>query len=164
MAHVLVERPRGRRLRRRRGDRAIQVLSSAGNRVGGHGSAIRTIGERSVRDPFWSRPESPEDKPWFSGAIEFLLKDVGLDAKNRKFLWPDAGPPHFDESVQLVRKRGLGLPEDQIEAFLMFSVEAPGGPDGYSYSRTADLDRSPSCGFARSRRARTSHAQLIKRA
>ena len=37
---------------------------------------------------FWSWPESPEGELWseMSDTLEVLLKDVGLDARERKFL------------------------------------------------------------------------------
>lgn len=89
----------------------------------------------------WSGPDAPEDELWFSDALDLLLEDVGLDAKKRKFLWPDAGPLDFDESVQLIRNRGLDFPEDKIGEFLMFWIEALYEPEGYSDSQMAELDR-----------------------
>src|SRR5215467_8106052 len=56
---------------------------------------------------FWSWPDSPEGELWFemSDTLEVLLKGVGLDAKERKFLWPDAARLDFDQSVRRINQQ-----------------------------------------------------------
>src|SRR5215469_17021056 len=41
---------------------------------------------------FWSWPDTPEGQQWIeiSDKLDVLLKDVGVDAEERKLIWPDA--------------------------------------------------------------------------
>jgi hypothetical protein len=68
---------------------------------------------------FWSWPESPEGELWseMSDTLEVLLKDVGLDARERKFLWPD-GRLDLDQSVRRI-KQYPDFPEQKIKEFLI---------------------------------------------
>jgi hypothetical protein len=108
-------------------------------------ASLLLIPEEHIREEtaFWSWPDSPEGDLWFdiSDALEVLLKDVGLDAKKRKFLWPDAGPLDFDKSVQLIKQQHPDFPEDKIAEFLIFWVEALYEPKGCSDSQMDELDR-----------------------
>jgi hypothetical protein len=62
-------------------------------------AALLQIPEEILREEiaFWSWPDSPEGE--MSDTLEVLLKDVGLDAKERKFVWPDAGRLDLDKSA-----------------------------------------------------------------
>jgi hypothetical protein len=70
---------------------------------------------------FWSWPDSPEGELWFemSDTLEVLLKDVGLDAKERKFLWPDAGRLDLDQSVRRISQQYQDFPKHKIKEFLI---------------------------------------------
>jgi hypothetical protein len=69
---------------------------------------------------FWSWPESPEGELWseMSDTLEVLLKDVGLDARERKFLWPD-GRLDLDQSVRRINQQYPDFPEQKIKEFLI---------------------------------------------
>jgi hypothetical protein len=71
---------------------------------------------------FWSWPDSPEGDLWFemSDTLEVLLKDEGLEARERKFLWPDAGRLDLDKSVRHINQQHPDFPEDKIMEFLIF--------------------------------------------
>ena len=91
---------------------------------------------------FWSWPDTPEGELWFemSDTLEVLLKDVGLDATERKFVWPD-GPLDLDKSVRRINQRYPDFPEDKITEFLTFWIQELYEPEGYSDSQMDKLDR-----------------------
>jgi hypothetical protein len=76
-------------------------------------AALLRIPEETLRQEiaFWSWPDSPEGELWFeiSDTLEVLLKDVGLDAKERKFLWPD-GRLDLDQSVRRINQQYPDFP------------------------------------------------------
>ena len=92
---------------------------------------------------FWSWPDSPEGELWFemSDTLEVLLKDVGLDAKERKFVWPDAGRLDLDKSVRRINQQYPEFPEDQITEFLVFWIRSLYVPEGCSDSQMEELER-----------------------
>jgi hypothetical protein len=73
--------------------------------------------------------------------LEVLLQDVGLDAKERKFLWPDTGPLVLNKSVRRINQQYLDFPEDKITEFLIFWIQALYEPEGYSDSQMDKLER-----------------------
>ena len=91
---------------------------------------------------FWSWPDTPEGELWFemSDTLEVLLKDVGLDATERKFVWPD-GPLDLDNSVRRINQQYPDFPEDKITEFLTFWIQELYEPEGYSDSQMDKLDR-----------------------
>jgi hypothetical protein len=52
----------------------------------------------------WSWSDTPHGDLWcdMSVTLEDVLKDVGLDAKERQFVWPDAGRFDLDKSVRRI--------------------------------------------------------------
>jgi hypothetical protein len=80
-------------------------------------AALLPIPEEILREEiaFWSWPDSPGGELWFeiSATLEVLLKDVGLDAKERKFLWPDAGCLDLDQSVRRISQQYEDFPKRQ---------------------------------------------------
>jgi hypothetical protein len=98
------------------------------------------IPEEFIREEmaFWSSSE-----PWceMCDTLEVLLKDVGLDAKERKFVWPDAGPLDLDKSVRRINKEYPEFPKDQITEFLVFWIRCLYVPEGCSDSQMEDLER-----------------------
>lgn len=91
---------------------------------------------------FWSWPDSPEGDLWFemSDTLEVLLKDVGLDARERKFLWPDAGRLDLDKSVRRINQQYPDFPEDKITEFLIFWIQSLYVPQSCSASQMDELD------------------------
>jgi hypothetical protein len=107
-------------------------------------AALLRIPEETLREEiaFWSWPDSPEGELWFemSDALEVLLKDVGLDAKERKFLWPD-GRFDLDQSVRRINQQYPDFPEQKIKEFLIHWIQALYVPEGYSESRMNKFER-----------------------
>jgi hypothetical protein len=104
-------------------------------------AALLPIPEQFLREEmsFWSWPNCDL---WFemSDALEVLLKNVGLDARERKFLWPDAGPLDLDKSVRRINQQHSNFPEDRITEFLIFWIQALYVPEGYSASQMDELE------------------------
>ena len=76
-----------------------------------------------------------------SDTLEVLLKDVGLDARERKFLWPDAGPLDLDKSVRRINQQYPNFPEQVIKEFLIDWFQELYVPEGYSESQMDELER-----------------------
>ena len=108
-------------------------------------AALLRIPEETLREEiaFWSWPDSSEGELWFemSDALEVLLKDVGLDAKERKFLWPDAGRLDLDQSVRRIGQQYQDFPKDKIKEFLIHWIQALYVPEGYSESQMNKFER-----------------------
>lgn len=92
---------------------------------------------------FWSWSDTPEGELWceMSDTLEVLLKDVGLDAKERKFVWPDAGRLDLDKSVRRIKQQYPQFPKDQITEFLVFWIQSLYVPEGCSDSQMDELER-----------------------
>jgi hypothetical protein len=87
--------------------------------------------------------DSPEGELWteISDAIEELLKDVQLDARLRRFIWPDAQRLDLDQSVQRTHKKYPEFPCHQIEEFLIDWIDMGYAPENYSQAQLDELDR-----------------------
>jgi hypothetical protein len=107
-------------------------------------AALLRIPEETLREEiaFWSWPDSPEGELWFeiSDTLEVLLKVVGLDAKERKFLWPD-GRLDLDQSVRRINQQYPDFPEQKIKEFLIHWIQALYVPEGYSESQMNKFER-----------------------
>ena len=91
----------------------------------------------------WSWSDTPHGDLWcdMSVTLEDVLKDVGLDAKERKFVWPDAGRLDLDKSVRRINQQYPEFPEDQITEFLVFWIRSLYVPEGCSDSQMEELER-----------------------
>ena len=91
----------------------------------------------------WSWSDTPHGHLWcdMSVTLEDVLKDVGLDAKERKFVWPDAGRLDLDKSVRRINQQYPDFPEDKIEEFLIDWIQTDYVPEGYSESQMDELER-----------------------
>jgi hypothetical protein len=112
----------------------------------------------------WTPKESLEDSifadnPFLDGLLEWmdspegqqtievndvlwgLMDNVGLDAKQRKFIWPDAKRLDLDQSVRRIAKEYPNLPRDEIEDFLLGWIEMGYAPEDYSEAQLNELDR-----------------------
>lgn len=88
--------------------------------------------------------DSPEGSLWLDMLCELeevLLKDVGLDARQRKFLWPDAGPLDLDQSARRINQQYPDFPKDKIKEFLIYWIQQGYEPEGYSESQMDELER-----------------------
>jgi hypothetical protein len=92
---------------------------------------------------FWSWPDTPEGELWFemSDALEGLLNDVALDARERKFLWPDASRLDLQQSARRINQQYPDFPEQTIKEFLIHWIQALYEPEGYSESQMDELDK-----------------------
>jgi hypothetical protein len=76
-----------------------------------------------------------------SDALWDLLEGVQLDAKQRKFIWPDAERLDLEQSVQRIQKQHPDFPGDQIEEFLINWIEMGYDPENYSRAQLTELDK-----------------------
>jgi myo-inositol catabolism protein IolC len=60
--------------------------------------------------------------------------------KERKFVWPDAGPLDLDKSVRRINKQYLEFPKDQITEFFVFWIRSLYVPEGCSDSQMEELE------------------------
>jgi hypothetical protein len=88
--------------------------------------------------------DSPKGSLWLDMLCELeevVLKDVGLDARQRKFLWPDAGPLDLDQSARRINQQYPDYPEDKIKELLIYWIQQGYEPKGYSESQMDELER-----------------------
>ena len=87
--------------------------------------------------------DSPDGELWTAicDALEDLLKDVGLDAKQRQFIWPDTDRLDLEQSVQRIHKQYSDFPCDKIEGFLIDWIDMGYAPENYSQAQLDELDR-----------------------
>jgi hypothetical protein len=87
--------------------------------------------------------DSPEGELWtdMSDTLEVLLKDVGLDAGRRRFLWPDTKRLNLKQSARHIHQLYPNFPEDKIEEFLIHWIQELYVPEGYSESQMDELER-----------------------
>jgi hypothetical protein len=94
-------------------------------------------------DEFSDWVDSPVGELWteICDALDDLLKDVQLDAKQRQFIWPDADQLDLEHSVQRIHKQYPDFPCDKIEEFLIDWIEMGYAPENYSQAQLDELDR-----------------------
>jgi len=107
-------------------------------------AALLQIPDEILREEiaFWSWPDSPEGALWcdLSATLEVFLKDVVVDAKERKFLWPDAKRLDLDKSVRRINKQYPEFQKHSIREFLIFWIQALYVPKGCSKSQMGELE------------------------
>jgi hypothetical protein len=94
-------------------------------------------------DEFADWVDSPEGELWteIGDALEELLQDVQLDAKQRQLIWPDAGRLDLEQSVVRIHQQYPDLPCDKIEEFLIDWIDMGYAPENYSQAQLDELDR-----------------------
>ena len=87
--------------------------------------------------------DSPEGELWteICDAVEDMLKDVQIDAKQRQFIWPHADRLDLEQSVQRIHKQYPDFPCDKIEEFLIDWIDIGYAPENYSQAQLDELDR-----------------------
>jgi hypothetical protein len=81
------------------------------------------------------------DSPEAEQIIWDLMEDVQLDAKHRKFIWPDAERLDLEQSVQRIRKQYQDIPADQIEELLIDWIDMGYAPENYSQAQLDEFDK-----------------------
>jgi len=86
---------------------------------------------------------SPEGQQFaeLADALCDLMEDVHLDAKQRKFIWPDGQRLDLDESVAHVQKQYPDFRRDWIEEYLIDWIDMDYAPEHYSEAQLDELDK-----------------------
>jgi hypothetical protein len=69
-----------------------------------------------------------------------LMEDVRLDAKQRKFVWPDAECLDLQQSIERIQKQYPDFSREEIEEHLLYWIESGYAPDDYSREELDELD------------------------
>jgi hypothetical protein len=96
--------------------------------------SLNPMGKSRDKHPFEDNPFADDLLEWMGSAegqahIEMsdvlwaLLKDVRLDAVQRKLVWPDAERLSFDESVQRICKQHADFDREEVGDFLLSWLE-----------------------------------------
>jgi hypothetical protein len=87
--------------------------------------------------------DTPEGELWteICDAVDDLLKDVQIDAKQRQFIWPDTDRLDLEQSVQRIHKQYPDFPCDKIEEFLIDWIDMGYAPENCSQAQLDELDR-----------------------
>jgi len=107
----------------------------------------------------WSGGGLFEDNPFTEGAVEWLdapeielsdevrelawlaLKNVDVDAADRKLIWGEGKRLSIDESVQRIHQEYPEFPLDLIEYKVIAWLEMGFAPESYSQEQLHELDR-----------------------
>ena len=86
---------------------------------------------------------SPEGQQFaeLADALCDLMEDVQLDAKQRKFIWPDGQRLDLDQSVAHVQKQYPDFRRDWIEEYLIDWIDMDYAPEHYSEAQLDELDK-----------------------
>ena len=88
----------------------------------------------------WGRPKASNPSRSTIPLWE-ALKNVQLDAKQRKLIWPDTKRLDLGQSVRRIKKEYPNLPNGKIEDYLLYWIEGDYTPEGYSEAQLRELDR-----------------------
>jgi hypothetical protein len=86
---------------------------------------------------------SPEGQEFaeFADALCDLMEDVHLDAKQRRFIWPDGRRLDLDQSVAHIQKQYPDFRRDLIEEYLIDWIDMDYAPEQYSQAQLDELDK-----------------------
>ena len=70
-----------------------------------------------------------------------LMEDVQVDPKQRKFVWPDAGPLNFQHSIAHIQKEYPDFSVEEIEGHLLWWIGGGYGPDNCSHKQLDEFER-----------------------
>src|SRR5580693_6211037 len=89
----------------------------------------------------WRHSPEGEQFAELADALCNLMEDVQLDAKQRKFIWPDGQRLDLDQSVQHIQKQYPDFRRDWIEEYLIDWIDMDYAPEHYSQAQLDELDR-----------------------
>jgi hypothetical protein len=94
-------------------------------------------------DGFFAWMDSPEGEraQEVLDTLLDLMEDVQVDPKQRKFVWPDAGPLDLQQSIEHIQKQCPDFSVEEIEGHLLFWIESGYGPDNCSQEQLEELER-----------------------
>jgi hypothetical protein len=105
---------------------------------------------------------SPEGQQFaeLADALCDLMEDVQLDAKQRRFIWPDGKRLDLDQSVAYIQKQYPDFSHEGIEEYLIDWIDMDYAPEHYSEAQLDELDKLTARWIAdHSRRTKTSKTQ-----
>src|ERR1700730_8237097 len=89
----------------------------------------------------WRHSPEGEQFAELADALCNLMEDVQLDAKQRKFIWPDGQRLDLDQSVQHIQKQYPEFRRDWIEKYLIDWIDMDYAPEHYSEAQLDELDK-----------------------
>jgi hypothetical protein len=89
----------------------------------------------------WRHSPEGEQFAELADAVCNLMEDVQLDAKQRKFIWPDGQRLDLDQSVQHIQKQYPDFRRDWIEEYLIDWIDMDYAPEHYSEAQLDELDK-----------------------
>jgi hypothetical protein len=95
----------------------------------------------------WRHSPEGEQFAELADALCDLMDDVQLDAKQRKFIWPDGQRLDLDQSVQHIQKQYPDFRRDWIEEYLIDWIDMDYAPEHYSEAQLARLRLRPTSGI-----------------
>ena len=149
---------------RRRPSRApnVHALTAASKRGHANASTVQThqwicimgkkrkqVSEQTIFDdnPFLDGFFEWMDSPEGERATEVLdtlldlMADVQVDPKQRRFVWPDAGPLTLQQSIEHIQKQCPDFSVEEIEGHLLYWIESGYGPDNCSEQQLEELEK-----------------------
>jgi glycerol-3-phosphate cytidylyltransferase-like family protein len=87
----------------------------------------------------WTRPRASNASSCAT-SCGTCWRDVLLDAKQRKLIWPDAERLDLEQSIQRVQKKYPDFPRDEVEEFLLDWIDMGYDPENYSQAQLDELD------------------------
>jgi hypothetical protein len=99
--------------------------------------------ENPFLDGFFEWMDSPEGRRAMEVLDNLLdlMEDVQVDPKQRKFVWPDAGPLNLQPSIAQIRKEYPDFSVEEIEDHLLWWIESGYGPDNCSRKQLDEFER-----------------------
>ena len=85
-------------------------------------------------DGFFAWMDSPEGEraQEVLDTLLDLMEDVQVGPKQRKFVWPDAGPLDLQQSIEHIQKQCPDFSVEEIEGHLLYWIESGYNPEDHS--------------------------------
>src|SRR5215475_6633805 len=132
---------------RERNPRADRSEQSGDPRAFHPGFGAKFTHTTSRRPPFlddlleWRHSPEGQQFAELADALCDLMEDMQLDAKQRKFIWPDGQRLGLDQSVAHVQEQYPDFRRDWIEEYLIDWIDMDYAPEHYSEAQLDELDK-----------------------
>jgi hypothetical protein len=102
---------------------------------------LRVFANNPFLDDLLAWRHSPEGQQFaeLADALCDLMEDVHLDAKQRRFIWPDRKRLDLDQSVAHIQKQYPDFSRDWIEEYLIDWIDMDYAPEHYSEAQLDEL-------------------------